>query len=104
MADPVRFAILDQANDEATPSGSFAALSESRVEIRPRRSVEDIRPCLAELLNQGHRRHFSDGRADAPDLALDEAIHVIADDDKWEPPRAVRVRDRIDTQARANTS
>jgi hypothetical protein len=100
VTNPIRYAILDDASDEANLwELPWNAINENGVEIHPRRTVEEVRPWLIDLVRDGHVVIFRMDEPDAPNLELDEALAVIADEDNWDPARAQTVYGVITTES-----
>jgi hypothetical protein len=93
MANPIRFALLDHATDEARLWELTYALSEGRggkvVEVHPKITIAEARPWLTELLSEGHvevyEEHASEG---SQPLGLAAAFAVVNDDANWVPPES----------------
>jgi hypothetical protein len=88
VTDAIRYAILDHASDEAYLWELPWSLSTGGVEIHPRRTVEEVRAHLADLLREGHVEMVCDGDPQATQLSLDEALAAAADDANWDPASA----------------
>jgi hypothetical protein len=90
VASRVRYAILDDAGDEAPLWELTWALSElrdgSRIEIHPPMTIDEVRRVLEELLRDGHVSLFVMDDPQGPLLALDDALQTVGEDANWTPP------------------
>jgi hypothetical protein len=85
---PIRYALLEHASDEANLWELPWSLSVSQVEVHPRRTMEEVRPWLVELLSDGHLGMWLESDGHVVALDLDEALAAIAEDENWDPKSA----------------
>jgi hypothetical protein len=91
VSHPIRYAILDHASDEANLWELPWSLSVSGVEVHPRRTMDEVRPWLVELLREGHVEMWLESDGNVVELDLDDALAATAQDDNWDPKSAHEV-------------
>jgi hypothetical protein len=89
VPDTVRLAILDDAFDEAPlwelQWGLEMITDGEKVQVHPLRSMDEMRPVLAELLREGHVELYRMDDPQGPTLSLDQALAAVAVDAHWQP-------------------
>jgi hypothetical protein len=92
MADPIRYALLDHASDDAAlwelPLALHQTVDSGMMEIHPRRPVEQVMPHLLDLLREGHVEMYPYDDPDGPSLSLDDALAAASDPSNWDPAAA----------------
>ena len=92
MTHPIRYAVLDHAADQAAlwhlTDSVRTWRTDGVVEVRPPRTVDDIRPHLEDLLREGHVELFLFQEPESPALRLQEALAAVADDSNWDSETA----------------
>ena len=75
MPHPIRYAILDAATDQPAlwhlTYAQHVVIGGDSVEVHPPRTVEEVRPHLADLLREGHIEVFPFRDPESPHLPLD---------------------------------
>ena len=88
MTDDIRYLVLDSAGDESmlwelTWGSRVIDGDGNEVEVHARRSVDEVRPVLAELVSRGLVKLYDFRDPPGPTLEREQAEAVIADDGYW---------------------